>query len=186
MARKKQTRKKISKKNSAQKKSKKKNTGKRAVKKQTTKKESTRKTTKKKNTPKKTTKKKNTSKQTKPPSKTKLITRKQNEKEETTLHYDRRWCAALTYLLVGIIWFFSDKKMKENKFVKFHTKQALTLLLTVIALQVLANIVPVLAPLWFIVGMFLLILGLIGVVHALEHKEKNIPILGKYAKNFLF
>jgi uncharacterized membrane protein len=107
-------------------------------------------------------------------------------KEETPLHYNRRWCAALSYLLVGVIWYFLDEKMKRDDFVKFHVKQGLVLLISILALQVLSTLMILLTFLWFVIGLFLLIIGLIGVVYALENKEKPMPILGKYAKNFTF
>lgn len=109
-----------------------------------------------------------------------------NLKEETPLHYERRWCAALSYLVVGLIWYFLDDSMKKDPFVKYHVKQGLVLLLSVIALQVLSSLIIFLTIVWMLMGLFLLIIGLIGVVYALEHKEKPMPVLGKYAKNFTF
>ena len=49
-------------------------------------------------------------------------------------------CAILAYILIGIIWFFVDDKMKKNKFVKFHVKQALVLLVVSIILSIIGAI----------------------------------------------
>lgn len=106
--------------------------------------------------------------------------------EETPLHYERRWCAALSYLVVGLIWYFLDDNMKKDSFVKYHVKQGLVLLISVITLQVLLSLMTFLTIVWMLMGLFLLVIGLIGVVYALEHKEKPMPLIGKYAKNFTF
>lgn len=106
--------------------------------------------------------------------------------EETPLHYKRRWCAALSYLIVGLIWYFFDDQMKKDSFVKYHVKQGLVLLISVIILQVLLTLMAFLMLIWLLLGLFLFVIGLIGVVYALEHKEKSMPLIGKYAKNFTF
>ena len=33
---------------------------------------------------------------------------------------NNKLCAALSYLLIGIIWYFADEKMKSSSFAKFH------------------------------------------------------------------
>lgn len=106
--------------------------------------------------------------------------------EETNIHFEKRWCAALSYIIVGVIWYFVDDRMKKDLFVKFHAKQGLVLILSIITLQVLSSLVIFLTILWIIIGIFLLILGLIGIIYALEDKEKPIPLIGKYAKMFTF
>ena len=37
--------------------------------------------------------------------------------------------AVLSYLLIGIIWYFVDEKMKKNSYVKFHVQQAIVLII---------------------------------------------------------
>jgi len=149
------------------------------VKNKSTKKSTSKKTsTSKKSTRKKSSKKNITSKKT--------VVKSKTVKEESPLHYERRWCAALSYLLVGLIWYFFDDNMKKDPFVKYHVKQGLVLLMSLITLQVLLSLMIFLTVVWLLMGLFLLIIGLIGVVYALEYKKKPMPVIGKYAKNFTF
>jgi len=96
-------------------------------------------------------------------------------------------CAALSYLLIGIIWYFVDEKMKKDDFVKFHVKQALVLLVADIILQIAASF------LWFVgwflaplIGIFILVLFILGLVNSLNGKKKELPLIGQFAKYFTF
>jgi uncharacterized membrane protein len=107
-------------------------------------------------------------------------------KDESNFHYEKRWCAALSYLFIGIIWYFLDERLKKDSFVKFHVKQGLVLLITLIMLRMLASLITFFFIIWLFVGIGLLVIGLIGIVYALENKKKYIPLIGKYSKNFTF
>ncbi len=107
---------------------------------------------------------------------------KKNSKNIT----DKNWCAALSYLFVGILWFALDDNMRKDSFVRFHAKQGLVLLIAVIALNMLSSLLPFLALVWWLLGLGLFVLGLLGFIFALDHKKKSIPILGSLAKNFKF
>ncbi|MDO9510069.1 MAG: hypothetical protein Q7J14_02145 [Candidatus Magasanikbacteria bacterium] len=97
-------------------------------------------------------------------------------------------CAVLSYLLVGIIWYFVDENMKKNTFAKFHVKQSLVLLVVSLILQTVGTVLPVIG--WFLIlplaGIFSLILMLIGIINALNGKTKELPIIGKYSTKFNF
>ena len=115
---------------------------------------------------------------------------------------DGKACAVLSYLLVGIIWYFVDEKMKKNNFVKYHVKQGLVLLIASIlyslVLLILFGILFV--PLMFggagmLLGLFMvlrllyyipLILAILGIINAANGSEKELPIIGKYASKFTF
>ena len=99
---------------------------------------------------------------------------------------DENWCAALSYLFIGIIWFILDDKMRKNSFVKFHVKQGLVLLIAVIILQILSVILFILIFVWWLVGVLLFVLGIIGLIYALDNKQKPVPFLGTFAKKFKF
>lgn len=103
-------------------------------------------------------------------------------------------CAALSYLLIGIIWYFVDEKMKRNNFVKFHVKQGLLLLIIAIIYSVIVGIltfplhfIPVLGTIiiWMlnIVGLIFLVLAILGIINALNNEEKALPIIGEKAKS---
>ncbi|MFP4119376.1 MAG: DUF4870 domain-containing protein [Candidatus Woesearchaeota archaeon] len=97
--------------------------------------------------------------------------------------------AILSYFLVGIIWYFADEKMKKNELAKFHTKQALFLILGAVAVGILGMMlvsIPLIG--WFltiILQVALLILWILGLIKAAEGKREPIPLVGQYA-NELF
>ncbi|MFP4403448.1 MAG: DUF4870 domain-containing protein [Nanoarchaeota archaeon] len=92
----------------------------------------------------------------------------------------------LSYFLIGIIWYFVDEKIKSSKLVKFHVKQSLNLLLISFVGNFILSIIIflgwLLIPLW---TLFMLILWVIGLIHAINEKEKEIPIIGQFAKKYL-
>ena len=100
-------------------------------------------------------------------------------------------CAILAYLLVGIIWYFVDEKMKKDKFVKFHVKQGIVLMIAWIGWSILLGILfsitlflalPLISILSYVPWVFVVI----GIVNALNNKEKQLPLIGKYAKKLTF
>ena len=110
-------------------------------------------------------------------------------------------CAVLSYLLIGIIWFFADEKMKKNNFAKFHVKQALVLLVAAIVFSVAYGIVfTILAAILIFIpvaGLVLIyILGLIfwlpavwaviGIVYSATGKQKKLPVIGNFADKLKF
>lgn len=75
---------------------------------------------------------------------------------------------------------------KNDPFVKFHVKQGLVLFVAWVADSII-GMVPILgwviAPLLAIV---LVVLFVIGIMNAVAGKEKELPLIGKYASNFNF
>ena len=109
--------------------------------------------------------------------------------------------AILSYFLVGIIWFFADEKMKKNEFVKFHVKQSLVLLIFSVIVWVIQAIVSViitaiavvtfgLGSVLFVIPMLIglipLIFWIFGLIYSIQGVEKEIPLIGKFEKNFTF
>lgn len=96
-------------------------------------------------------------------------------------------CAALSYLLVGIIWYFADEQMKKNKFCRFHAKQGLAFLIVAIAgnivLSMLIFIGWILIPVW---QLAMLVLVIIGVINSINGKEAYLPVIGKLGDKFNF
>ncbi len=104
-------------------------------------------------------------------------------------------CAALSYILIGIIWYFVDEKLKKNAFVKFHVKQGLVLLIAGIAWQIAWGIVGsillvvsmfVLAPIVSLGFYVPLVWAIIGIIKAVNGKQAELPVIGSYAKIFKF
>lgn len=112
-------------------------------------------------------------------------------------------CAILSYLLVGIIWYFADDKMRKNNFAKFHAKQSLVLLIVSIILSIVVSIISaiftpllfmggglgivwIISIIWWAVSIVILILWLIGIIAAATGKEKVLPFIGGFAKSLNF
>jgi uncharacterized membrane protein len=115
---------------------------------------------------------------------------------------DGKVCAILSYLLVGIIWYFADDKMRKNNFAKFHAKQGLILLIVSIILSIAVSILSaiftpllfmgglgiiwIISIIWYAVSLVLFVLWLIGIIAAATGKEKSLPIIGGFAKSLKF
>ena len=99
---------------------------------------------------------------------------------------DGKICAILAYLLVGVIWYFVDEKMKKNNFVNFHVKQGLVLLIVSLAGNILLGMTFILAwliPIWQIV---ILVGIVIGIINANNGDKKELPLIGQFGKKFKF
>ena len=93
--------------------------------------------------------------------------------------------AILAYFLIGIIWYFADPNMKNSSLAKFHTKQALNLIVVSIALQIILTVLIITILLMPIVNLVILVLAILGIVNAANGKEKEVPIVGKLADMYL-
>lgn len=105
-------------------------------------------------------------------------------KKQSSKSSSNKGCAILSYLLIGIIWYFVDNKMKKDSFVKFHVKQGLGLLILDIIVCIIAGI-PILG--WIIapiLNIIVLVLLIVGIINAANNKEKELPIIGKYASDW--
>jgi len=92
----------------------------------------------------------------------------------------------LSYLgiLVVIPLFIRNK----SEFAKFHTKQGLVLFLFEIVVSVAGQwiLFPFAHPLYEIIELLLFILLIIGLINAVQHKEKELPVIGHLAHSFSF
>lgn len=99
--------------------------------------------------------------------------------------------AALAYVLYFIL-LFTDAR--NDVYVKFHIKQAMTLLASVIIWAVVSNVLIFLPILGWIVGwlggivisILLVVLWVLGIMNALNGRMAELPVIGKYAKHFTF
>ena len=89
----------------------------------------------------------------------------------------------LSYL--GVLWliaYFAGKNERDD-FSRYHLKQGLGLFLVSIALNLLSSIIVVIAPkLVFVIGLlalFLFIVLVIGIIHAVNEVKKPLPFIGK-------
>lgn len=99
--------------------------------------------------------------------------------------------AALAYVLFFIPLFTDAKK---DPFVKFHVKQSLVLLIVSIGWSLSSRFFAHLPVIGWIVGglvgtvisILLLILWVKGLINALNGKQEELPVIGKYASQFNF
>ena len=93
--------------------------------------------------------------------------------------------AVFAYLGILIIIPFLTEA-KNDPFVKYHTKQGLTLVI----LEVISWFVGVIPFIGWMVGWILwlvtIVLANIGIINVMNGQEKELPLIGHYAKNFSF
>jgi len=102
----------------------------------------------------------------------------------TSAPQNKKLMAILAY--IGPLVIVSYLMSKDDPFVKFHIKQGLVLLVIELALWFFMSM---LWPLWFIIQLInlaLVILAIIGIINAYKGREKELPVVGRYAKYFAF
>ncbi len=90
---------------------------------------------------------------------------------------------ALAYLWVMAIIFLLLEPYNKDKFVRFHSFQALFLGLASIAGNIVLTLLPVLGwaliPLW---SLLILVLAVVGAVKAYQNQIWRIPVIGDFAE----
>lgn len=90
--------------------------------------------------------------------------------------------AVISYL--GPLVIVSYLIAKNDPFVKFHAKQGFVLLVIEVALWIVGMVLWILWPILWLVNIFILVLVIVGIVRAVNGEEKELPLVGKYAKYF--
>ena len=93
-------------------------------------------------------------------------------------------------ILMGI-WFYIGPLVivplltaKDDPFVKYHIKQGLVLLVIEAAVWVLSWFMWQLWPLYELVNLGTFILSIVGIINVSQGQEKELPLVGEYAKSF--
>ena len=73
---------------------------------------------------------------------------------------------------------------KNDLSVKFHIKQGLVLLVIEVVVWLLGMIVWPLWMLFSLINLVVLVLIIIGIVNVVQGKQKNLPLVGGYARYF--
>ncbi len=76
---------------------------------------------------------------------------------------------------------------KNDPFVKYHIKQGLALFIVAVALGILQSILSY--QIWFIIELLqlgVLVLAIMGILHASKGEEKPLPLIGPLADKFKF
>lgn len=100
-------------------------------------------------------------------------------------------CAVLSYLIVGIIWFFVDKEMRKNTFARFHVKQAIVFLMALLVVTISVKLFSIISRqfseiIGYMLYAVLAIVWVISIVFAAEGKEKEMIFFGNLAKKLDF
>lgn len=99
---------------------------------------------------------------------------------------DGKMIAIISYItIIGLIIAFVMNNDKKNTFASYHIKQSLGLALTGLSLGII-GMVPILGWIINFFGFFVLLyMWIMGLINAMNEKEKPVPILGKkYIKWF--
>lgn len=103
---------------------------------------------------------------------------------------NKKLASILSYLLLGIIWYFADKSLQKDSNVKFHVKQGLTLFIFAIIWSIFLSFLgSILFFIWGLIGLLSyvpLILAIIGIINAVNGKKKELPLIGQFGKKFTF
>lgn len=97
--------------------------------------------------------------------------------------------AMIAYILFFVPLLTGDAK--KNPFVKFHTKQGLVLFIAVVLINVIKGLMPY-RILWtfgwifWLLSLGTLVLLIIGIANARNHKREPLPLIGKFADYFKF
>ena len=92
--------------------------------------------------------------------------------------------AVLAY--IGPLVIVSYLTAKDDPFVKYHIKQGLVLLVIEIALSLLGSMIYMFWPIIQIIHIAVVVLAIVGIVNAVKGREKELPLVGKFAQHFKF
>ncbi|MBE7641353.1 hypothetical protein GUB10_13515 [Salegentibacter sp. BLCTC] len=100
-----------------------------------------------------------------------------NESKST---FDPKTIAIIAYLtVIGLVVAFVLNNEKKDEFAAFHIKQSLGLILISLGLFII-GMIPILGwILSFLGSIFLLYLWIMGLINAINHKTKAVPIFGQ-------
>ncbi len=110
----------------------------------------------------------------------------QNSQEPKKSDYKnkKRTGMAIVAYIVFFIPLLTDAK--NDPFVKYHVKQGLVLFIGYVIESFIGE-VPFIGPIIYpLLAIFLFILFIIGIMNAINGREKPLPIIGDFAKDFNF
>lgn len=103
--------------------------------------------------------------------------------EEPTKKEKNTGMAIVAYILFFIP-LLTDAK--NDPFVKYHVKQGLSLFLVAVVIRIIAYIPTIGWALVWPFNLLLVILFVLGVMHALNGEQKPLPVIGKFGEKFKF
>ncbi len=107
------------------------------------------------------------------------------QKELNAVPGNRTLMAVLSY--IGPLIIVSFVLAKNDSFVKFHIKQGTVLIAIEIVVWILGMVfMSSVYMLLNLVNLATLVLSIIGIVYAVQGKEKELPVVGGFSKYFTF
>lgn len=105
---------------------------------------------------------------------------------EVTRDSQDKTIAIVAYLtIIGLVVALVLNNEKRDLFAKYHIRQSLGLVLTSLALS-LINVIPILGWIVSMVGAFVLLyMWVMGLLNAINGREKPVPILGEKYEEWL-
>lgn len=105
---------------------------------------------------------------------------------EVTKDTQDKTIAIVAYLtVIGLVIALVLNNEKKDLFAKYHIRQSLGLVLTSIALS-LINVIPILGWIVSIIGAFVLLyMWVMGLLNAINGRERPVPILGEKYEEWL-
>ena len=99
---------------------------------------------------------------------------------------NKKMMGILAYL--GILIIIPILMAKDDAFVNFHIKQGLLLVIVEIVTWFIGSMMWQNAMLFIInlVNLAVLVFAIIGIVNVVKGNQKELPVIGSYAKNFTF
>ncbi|KKS82724.1 MAG: hypothetical protein UV58_C0006G0023 [Candidatus Wolfebacteria bacterium GW2011_GWC1_43_10] len=111
---------------------------------------------------------------------------KHREKEGAVHHQESKGekknigMAIVAYILFFVPLLTDDK---NDPFVRYHVRQGLAFLIAAIIVGIFGTFVPIIGwILFFPLQLILLVIWIMGVVHAAKGEEKPLPIIGKFGE----
>lgn len=115
--------------------------------------------------------------------KTEPVQEPQKEEVKSTGAGKNTMMAIVAYILFFVP-LLTDSK--NDPFVKFHVKQSILLVILAVINSILANVLPfVLIFITSIISLGIFVLLIIGIINAANGKQEPLPVIGKYAEQFL-
>lgn len=103
--------------------------------------------------------------------------------QNTHLANENTSMAIVAYItFIGLIIAFVVNNDKKNPFVSYHIRQALGLMLTALAAYIVTAFIPgffLSAIVSFVVSIGIIVLWVMGLLNAINRKQKPIPVIGE-------
>jgi uncharacterized membrane protein len=107
--------------------------------------------------------------------------------EEVTKKEKNTGMAIIAYIIFFIP-LLTDAK--NDPFVKYHVKQGLALFITGVIVMIINQFLFLIPFIGFVlswlIGLFVFILFIVGILNASQGKQKPLPVIGKFGKKFKF